>query len=276
MKIWKYFLGILVLIAGSVWLAVFSFSDSNLHLIACNVGQGDATLATYQNFQILTDGGPNNKVLGCLSKYMPFWDKKIEAVILTHPQLDHFGGLVEVLKRYQVEKFFVNGSDSGSSGYEALKKEVGGTINLEKGTVIRVGLISLEVFNPEEPISGEKIADINDQAIVSLLKFGNFKAILTSDVSKEKLIEIVQNNSIGPVNYIKISHHGSKTGTSLELLNLLQPQMAVISVGRNSYGHPNEEVLRLLNDKKINFFRTDENGDIEIISDGKKFEKVSD
>ncbi len=272
MKFWKYFLGILVLIAGSVWLAVFSFSDNNLHLIACNVGQGDAILATYENIQILTDGGPNNKVLECLAKYMPFWDRKIEAVILTHPQLDHYGGLAEVLKRYQVESFFINGLDSSSSGYEVLKKTAGGTTNLKKGMVIKFGLMFLDILNPEEIVSEEKNSNVNDQAIVSLLILGDFKAILTSDVGAKKLTEIIRENSIGPVNYLKVSHHGSKTGTSLELLNLLQPQMAIISVGRNSYGHPTEEVLKLLKDKDIKVYRTDDKGDIEIITDGKEWE----
>jgi competence protein ComEC len=272
MKIWKYFLGFLILVAAAVWLAVFSFSDQNLHLIACDVGQGDAILATYGNIQILTDGGPNNKVLDCLAKHMPFWDRKIEAVILTHPEHDHYGGLVEVFRRYQVENFFTDGLESSSSDYEVLKNLVGGRgvkmTNLRKGMSIRFDLISLDIFNPEEIISGEEKDSVNDQGVVSLLIFGNFKAILTADVGKEILEKIAQENSIGPVNYLKISHHGSKTGTSLELLDLLQPQMAVISVGRNSYGHPAEEVLDLLKDKGIKILRTDEVGNIEIISDG--------
>ena len=78
MKAWKYLFGFLFLASVSVWLATFSSQDKNLHLIACDVGQGDAILAVYGNTQILTDGGPGNAVLSCLEKYMPFWDREIE------------------------------------------------------------------------------------------------------------------------------------------------------------------------------------------------------
>ena len=79
-------------------IAVSQLPDGNLHIIACNVGQGDAILITYGNTQILTDGGPDKSVMDCSGKYMPFWDRNIELVISTHPDTDHSTGLVEVLK----------------------------------------------------------------------------------------------------------------------------------------------------------------------------------
>src|SRR5688572_14767306 len=105
----KYVFSLLVLVAIMVWTVVFQLPDDNLHIIACDVGQGDAILAIYKDVQILTDGGlPNGKVIECLSKHVPFWDDRIEVVVNTHPQLDHYGGLTSVFKKYNVDYFIAN------------------------------------------------------------------------------------------------------------------------------------------------------------------------
>ncbi len=104
----KYLSFSLILVLSVVWLAVITFPDNNLHIIACDVGQGDAMLLTYKNFQVLIDGGPNSKVLPCLSGHMPFWDRQIEVVILTHPEADHFIGLIDVFKNYKIKYFLAN------------------------------------------------------------------------------------------------------------------------------------------------------------------------
>src|SRR3989304_10490138 len=95
---WKYILGFLSLVVVSVWVAATS-NDQKFHVVTCDVGQGDASLVYLGSTQILIDGGPNSKVLNCLSKYMPYWDRQIEGVILTHPEKDHYTGLIEVFRR---------------------------------------------------------------------------------------------------------------------------------------------------------------------------------
>lgn len=266
MKIWKTIFGLLILIILSLWLGIVTFPDKSLYLIACDVGQGDAILIMEGSTQVLIDGGPNNKVLDCLSKHMPFWDREIELVISTHPDKDHFGGLLEVVRRYKVDSFLKGQGQSSSSDYQVLEKEVGGSVKQVLEGVntpyLRLGLIYLDVLNE---FSGEAKENTNENSLVLLLRYQNFKAILTGDVEKEDLVKMIENNQINSVNYIKISHHGSKTGTSAEVLDLLQPQIAVISVGKNSYGHPHEEVLSLLSERKIKTFRTDETGDVEIV-----------
>jgi len=96
---------------SGVVIAIFQLPDGNLHIIACNVGQGDAILITYQNIQILTDGGPDTRVLSYLGKYMPFWDRNIELVISTHPDADHSTGLTDVIKNYNIDKILINPID---------------------------------------------------------------------------------------------------------------------------------------------------------------------
>src|SRR3989344_1604043 len=96
---------LLLIVLGTIWLAVFSSPDAYLHIVACDVGQGDAILMQNGSSQVLVDGGVGSRVLDCLGKYMPFWDRQIEIIVLTHPQADHFSGLIEVFKRFKVGYF---------------------------------------------------------------------------------------------------------------------------------------------------------------------------
>jgi len=290
MKIlWKnIFLGLsLVLIV--IWMAVFAYPEKKLHLIACDVGQGDAILAVYGTTQILIDGGATNKVIDCLGRHMPFWDRKIEVVLLTHPQLDHFGGLSEVFKRFQVERFVATSLDSSSQAYQALISMVGGSgiqvLNPTTGMVIRSGLLYLDIVWPSSDfqvaagdISKSNILgafttkkDPNDFSIVANLRLGEFDALLTGDIGPQVISEIIQTGKVRDVEYIKVPHHGSKNGLTKGLLDVATPEIAVISVGRNSFGHPHREILGLLKEYDIRTKRTDENGDIEVISDGKSW-----
>ena len=125
MKTWRYLILLEVLILASILIGFISFDNRKLRLIACDIGQGDAILVTYGNNQILTDGGPNNRVLDCLSEFMPFWDRKIELVVLTHPDKDHFAGLIDVFKRYEVGSFLTTKAKSSSQEYRLLESIVG-------------------------------------------------------------------------------------------------------------------------------------------------------
>lgn len=269
MRIWKYIFLSLSLVLSLLVLSVFTLPDKNLHLIACDVGQGDATLIVYGSTQVLIDGGPNNKVLDCLGKYIPFWDREIEMVILTHPDSDHYAGLVEVIKRYKVDNFLDNGLSAGTESYKVLEKEVGGggirEVIAKKGTGVREGKMSLDVVSPEE---ADNSKESNDNSLVIDLKYGDFEAMLTGDAPKKILNAILVNQ---PLDYLKLSHHGSKTGTDAFTLDNFMPKLAIISVGKNNYGHPNEEVLNLLKERNIKTLRTDEMGNVEIESDGKSW-----
>jgi len=291
---WKYILAVLTLIAIVVWLAVFTFPEKRLKLIACDVGQGDAALAVYGEIQVLIDGGPDDSVLDCLSTHIPFWDRKIELVILSHPQADHYGGLIEVLKRYDVGAFISSGLDSGSQGYNLLKSIVGGSgvrvINPTSGMVIRLGLIYLDILHPSKQFLSDNTSwissinkggvlgaytsnkDPNEFSIVTILRLGEFEALFTGDIDpaiSNTIAEQITRRGIKSVKYIKIPHHGSKNGVSGRLLDVIEPSVAIISVSaKNSYGHPHEEVIKMLNDRNIEILRTDEEGDIVVESDG--------
>ena len=273
MKTWKYLFGVLALVALSLWLALLASPDKNLRLIACDVGQGDAILAISGKFQILTDGGPDNSVLTCLEKYLPFWDREIELVILTHPQLDHYRGLIEVFNRYKVDTFLTNDFSPSTQGLKALENAVGGggarVVRPAVGTRLRLGMIYLDILHPAKGIISK---EPNDISIVTVLRFGEFEALLTGDIGPKIIEKLLTENLIEPVDYIKIPHHGSRNGTTLELLEKSMPKLAVISVGKgNSYGHPHQEVLKMLESYGLRIFRTDKDGDVEVVTDGKKW-----
>ncbi|KKU10467.1 MAG: internalization-related competence protein ComEC/Rec2 protein [Candidatus Woesebacteria bacterium GW2011_GWB1_45_5] len=268
-----YIFLLLILSAMGIWIAVLQFPDKNLHLVTCDVGQGDASLAIYGNIQILTDGGPDNKVLDCLGRHVPFWDREIELVVLTHPEKDHYGGLIEVFRRYKIDNFLYNKIDIGSQGYKVLEKEMGSRavnpITPDTGKVVKVGLMSLDILHPSRDLESKQT---NDYSIVYKLSYGNFEALFAGDIEQRISDRLAGERQIGQVEYIKIPHHGSKNGVTDNLLKVLMPKIAVISAGKNnSYGHPHKEILEMLGKYGVKIFRTDEAGDIEIITDGEKY-----
>ncbi|EKE05000.1 MAG: hypothetical protein ACD_19C00426G0022 [uncultured bacterium] len=267
----KNIIYLLILATLAVWLSVFSI-DNKLHIIACDVGQGDAILIQKNTTQILIDGGPDKSVLDCLGRHMPFWDKTVELVILTHPQEDHYGGLIDVFKNYKIGLFGEYNRQSSNLSYSVLVDTLHSRvirniptnpITLTKGTKLRLGMIYLDIVYP---IDGIKSKNVNDDGIVTLLKYREFKAIFTADVENEVSNQIAELPEIQNLNYIKVNHHGSKNGLSQKLLDATDPKVAIISCGKNnSYGHPHKEILNMLYEKNIEVKRTDLKGDIDVI-----------
>lgn len=275
LNFWKISAVSFLLLAAIFIIGIFSTPDNKLHVIACDVGQGDAILIVNKGNEILIDGGPDKSVVDCLSRHMPFWDRTIEMVILTHPQADHFTGLIDVFRRYKVGTFVANEVDNPDAlSYRVLKKEVGSAgitpIAPYSGQRMRLGLIYLDILWPIE----KEFKDLNDYSVVSRVTFGGFKAMFTGDLEVSMSDELIATNLLVPVDYIKIAHHGSRNGVTNKLFDILRPKVAVISAGKNNkFGHPHPETLNFLNERGIKYLGTYEIGDVEIISDGKSFWK---
>ena len=290
---WKIAFSTIGLVTLTLWLAVLSYPGEKLQIIACDVGQGDAVLVQKGSDQILFDGGPDASVMSCLSNYMPFWDRTIEMVVLSHQQKDHFGGLIEVFKRYNVQNLIATPISASSQDYKVLIKLVGGSdvrvINPIGGITMRLGLIYLDILHPSEDFLAINTdidfapkdknvlgayttsADLNDFSVVVHLRYENFDALFTGDIGPRIIDEILLTSGVEDVEYIKIPHHGSKNGITEDLLDATKPKVAVISVKKdNSYGHPHKEVLDMLDERSIKVYRTDEMGDVEIMSDGER------
>ena len=284
----KYLFVSLGLIITLVFSAIFSFPDRKLHLIFCDVGQGDATLAVKGSTQILIDGGPSDKVLGCLSNHLPFWDREIEMVVVTHPEYDHLTGLVSVIERYRVKQLVSNSLVTQTGVFNQFRKEV---IEREipvyspkAGDKIKIGSLEFLVLFPKEKLGDEIVwrtqddpqvlgvsnytGNFNETTIVSLLLYGRFKALLTGDIGEKQERELETKQT----EVLKVAHHGSKYSTSQDFLEKIKPDLAVISVGAsNRYGHPTSEVLERLKNLDVKILRTDIDGEIEIVSDGESW-----
>lgn len=260
-------------------LEYVKYKDGKLHLVFCNVGQGDAVYIRGPNgIDMLVDGGPSEAVLDCLSDNMPFWDRTIELVFLTHEHEDHMVGVLSVLKRYKVTHFATQNQASTGIKTEKLKELLAEntlTANyLKKGDRIDIsGQIEIEAIWPLDKTKNlaSKQSKIpkevdNDSSLVLLFNFKNFNFLITGDVPASKFSERVD---LTGLEVIKVPHHGGRGSLDEYFFKQYRPEIAVISVGKNSYGHPSKEITELLVRHRVKTLRTDKSGDIKIISDGK-------
>jgi len=277
--VWVIF-GVLICLNVITWVVIYDLSRvGDLEVVFFDVGQGDAIfIETPQGHQILIDGGPDLTILEKLAAEMPFYDRTIDLIILTHPESDHYFGLFEVLKRYEVENILWTGVVRDTAEWKEwvrLIEEEGAEVRIaEAGQRITIGKSDfptiLEVLHPFENLADQKIKDSNDTSIVARLVFGNVSFLFTGDISKKIEAKLVEQNNDLDSDILKIAHHGSKTSSSLGFLEQVSPEVAVIHVGENSYGHPHPEVLANLEQFGIQVLRTDINGDIKIVSNGKR------
>ncbi|MFN3301745.1 MAG: ComEC/Rec2 family competence protein [Patescibacteria group bacterium] len=244
-----------------------SIRSENFKIIFLNVGQGDAILIrTPQGKNILIDGGPDINIIYKLDRYIPFYKRRIDLMVLTHPDPDHLTGLVEVLKRYKVEQVFYNGVKDPDSIYSAFLEEI--EKKKIKKEVVWIGKkfflenSQLEILYPLKNLSGQSFKNDNEASIVLKLIIGKIKILLTGDATKKVEDELIKNDTDLKAEILKVAHHGSKDSTSLEFLKEVKPIYAVISVGKNKFGHPSLRVLRNLEKIGAKILRTDQLGDI--------------
>ncbi len=275
-----FILGILFFLNVPAWIVVWDLNKPQfLEVNFFDVGQGDAIfIVSPQSHQILIDGGPDSTILEKLAKEMPFWDRTIDLIILTHPEKDHLAGLIEVLKRYKVENILWTGVFRDSSEHrewiKLIEKEEAKIKIAKAGQKIKLPTISskkfiyFDIFYPFDELSDQEFKNSNDTSIVTKLVFNNISYFFTGDISANIEKKLISVNLLTESDVLKISHHGSKYSTDDYFLENVLPEIAVIQVGKNSYGHPTPEVLEKLEKFGIKALRTDLNGDIKIVSDG--------
>lgn len=256
--------------------------DGLLKIYFFDVGQGDAIFIEAPNgSQVLIDGGPDNKVVQKLGEAMPFYDKEIDMVVLTHSDADHITGLIEVLERYEVENIVYSNIVRKSALYEAWQEAVAeegaNIIEPVAGKVIDLGSgVTLSMAHPGELLAGKVLEKTNNESVVIMLKYGEVETLLTGDIEARAERQIILSGTNLDADILKVAHHGSKTSTTEEFLYDVSPQVAVIQVGaKNRYGHPTPEVLKRLEEYDIKYYRTDIDGDIKIVSDGQSFQIIA-
>jgi competence protein ComEC len=306
---------------------LWSLPDGKLHIVFCDVGQGDAAYIRLPDGRdVLIDGGPNEKIIGCLSRHMPFWDRRINIIVMTHPQNDHMGGLPAVFERYSADYFIRSDIDNPTQGMQKLKdviREKHIPVKLvTTGERIDIGPANLTVLwpsaeqiasmhsssssdvshlgnisnlQPSSILGSQAPSNLNDGSVVILLRYGTFDVLFPGDADSHVEAKYTKLQDLpSPVEVLKVPHHGSKIGMTKEFLDWLYPQperisncgynnitirqpaeqfnncsLAVISVGKNSFGHPSKEAIDALTEIGVHILRTDEAGDIEVVSNGK-------
>lgn len=271
-----FVLGILVFLNIFIWQEVFDWLfNPYLKVIFFNVGQGDAIfIVSPQKHQILIDGGPNSIILEKLAKEMPFWDRSIDLIILTHPEHDHIAGLLEVLKRYKVENILWTGVIRDTAEYKEwlrLIKRENSELRIAKAEQkIKAREVHFDILNPFENLSGRKIKNVNNTSVIAKLVFDKKSFLFSGDAYKSVERKLIARGLALDSDVLKVGHHGSKTSSAEEFIEKVLPEIAVISAGKNNrYGHPHQQTLDTLEKYGVETLRTDINGDIKIISDGK-------
>ncbi|MCE9643768.1 MBL fold metallo-hydrolase [Candidatus Parcubacteria bacterium] len=276
-----HFFIVAILIAANalIWRGVSTSAEAPLVTVAfLDIGQGDSVYIEAPNGnQLLIDGGEGGAVLSELAEVMPLGDRSLDIVIGTHPDKDHIGGLLDVVRSYDVGEFLEPGVSADTLIYRELKKAI-----QEKGipvTLARRGMtllldeaygVRLDILFPDRDVSD---FEANDASIVARLSYASTSVMLTGDapIKTERYLVSLDGAEL-PSDILKAGHHGSRTSTSAEFLAAVAPRYAIISSGKNNrYGHPHQEVMALLQTFGIETLRTDEEGTIVFLSDGFSF-----
>lgn len=255
-------IGLLFLANIFSWIVVFSGDNNKDSLYFLNVGQGDSELVRVGQSLFLIDAGKDSEVVKNLEEILPFSKRKIDVVFASHGQQDHMGGLFEVVNRYDVGVVLYNGENS--SLWDEFKRLLNEReipyFNVANGDIISYKNTQFSVLWPLV----EKTSNTsNDNSMVILMNSSSTRALFTADISS-KTEKILSNFDLNKIDILKIAHHGSKYSSSKEFLDAIKPKVAVVEVGKNSYGHPAEEILDRFKNIGSKVFRTDLDGMIKI------------
>lgn len=256
-KILVFILMLTVFIYGNREYRVLSQPVNKISFL--NIGQGDASLITSKRGdRIIIDCGPDSKVIDQLESKLSFWARRIDMIIITHGDKDHYGGCRDVIQKYKVGKIMINGVfDSQNQSYQGLLdfiKDKGITIlpSIENTYITLGDNIELHLLNPQSNLWGQDIKNDNSESIIILLKSANNSILLTGDADYKTETKILQKYPQLDVDILKAGHHGSKTSTSDNLLDAITPKQVIISAGaNNSYNHPHPDVIDKLKSRKI-------------------------
>lgn len=269
--------GALILLAFFVFLLwpPSYYNRGILEVTFVDVGQGDSIfIKTPQGKFILLDGGGSRLTEVEERKLLPFLHSRginrFYMLINSHPDIDHLKGLEKVAKEHKTHFLCIPASLAAVPEYQDIKSAVlnqeGKVLYLRRGQEIYVEKdLVLEIMHPGGKYSGGKY---NDYSLVIYMKYRDFSILLVGDIEEKGIKELLAKGGFKTADVVKVPHHGSRGSLSPEFYDQVDPRLAVISVGKNNFGHPHAEVLDLLQDKKIKILRTDHNGAITLLSDG--------
>jgi competence protein ComEC len=249
-----------------------------------DIGQGDSILIiTPEKKVVLVDAGivkAGDKVIETLEKY---GISQIDLMVATHPHADHIGGMPKVLKAVSVKAFLDSGQEHPTATYEKLlttvKEEIG------KLTIARAGQnfeldsgVKIKILGPSKPLLEKVSGSIeNANSVIMMLSYGDFRMLFTGDSEDETEERLLEKNFDLKAQVLKVAHHGSQYASSDEFLEKVSPEVALISCGEdNNYGHPSPPTLEKFKKAKVKVYRTDLQGEVTVISDGKNYQVKTD
>ncbi|APD09291.1 MULTISPECIES: DNA internalization-related competence protein ComEC/Rec2 [Thermus] len=227
----------------------------DLHLL--DVGQGDALLARMGGAEVLVDGGRSEQAEKLLRALRALGIEDLELLVATHPDADHAGSLPQVVAELPIGLALLSPAfPQDHPLVQALKAKGVPTLYPGAGSRFRVGKGEVRVLWP-----ARLSRDENRDGLALLLDFGRGQALLLADLP----VEVERALEVGPVDVLKVSHHGSRTGTSETLVSQAKPKVALIGVGNNPFGHPHPEVVKRLEGRGVQVFRTDRDGAVRVL-----------
>lgn len=270
MQEWMAFL-ILVAVNALLWL---SPAPAGLTVTFFDVGQGDSILIEGPTgVQVLVDGGYDLSAVRELGARLPFWDRTIDAIVATHPDQDHIGGLPEVLERYTVSYIIDPGIGNTTKVWntfaDAVEAERAQLIVARAGQRLDLGGGAYaDILYPDRDVS--KVKDTNAGSVVMRVVYGDTSVMLTGDLpSKEEQGLFLKLGYGLDSDVLKAGHHGSQTSSLPDFVESVSPEYVVFSRGcNNRYGHPHEDVVSYFESQKIKILDTCEDGNVRFVSDG--------
>ncbi|MBI5414671.1 hypothetical protein HZA38_04110 [Candidatus Peregrinibacteria bacterium] len=260
---------------GNLLFAFFLFGESDrifdeqFHFKTYDIPLGDAILMKTPHGKFVTiDGGDDSTFVSKLSQDLPFWNREIELMVVTHPEKDHFVGALESLKVYSVKNVFLTGANGKTSEFREFlsllsEKDIPVFFS-DSEKDFWIDGVFFDIFSPEKPLMGKEIQKMNNSGIVLRVTFEDQSILLTADIEADGEKEILKKPVPLKSDILKVAHHGSKTSSSPEFLEAVQPKISVISAGKkNPYGHPHAEIVDRIKNFGSGVLVTKDVGDIE-------------
>lgn len=243
-----------------------TFVSGNLTVLYLNVSQGDSIFISNNGENMLIDCGPNGKGDDISKELKTFGITSIDYLILTHNDADHIGGCEEILNDFNVKRIIMNGGVAESQSYKDVMKLID-----KEELIIASNCVSSNLGISEwQIIHNNTYSDNENQnSIVIALKYGKTGFLFMGDCDSSCEKSLLSQSL--DIDFLKIAHHGSKYSATDEFLDKTTPRIALISVGKNSYGHPNPDCLSRLNERNIKILRTDVDGTIVLRTDGENY-----
>ncbi len=243
--------------------------NGKLHVAFLNIGQGDATLIrTPRGKNILVDAGPGNNIADVLPGELPFFDRRLDLIVLSHPHRDHLDGFLTVLREYQVDAVLLTGAKTELPEYQAFVEGIRDKVRLiataDRDYVVEPGLV-FDILSPKSELNSTEVqsSKLNPTSVVFRLDYGATHILFTGDIDAFVEDQILATGVDVRSTVLKVAHHGSKYSSTKRFVTQVDPDVAVFSLAAgNQFGHPHAQTLKTFDELNIQTYRTDTFGTV--------------